>query len=329
MGKIFNKDLNKEDRKEGLLKRLENIKDINDELLNTFSTTNRANRANKTPEINIQSKILIYSTQYSFAKFRNIDDIKELSLDSVHKKLSDFHKKFTRFKVVAPRTKDKKILKNKVLSNARNLYNDLYYIYKDKYNKEINSLNTENIKKLDYKKLRLTDDYQYSSEEEQKETKTDMNKYSKYIAKEETDINEELFMKHFYFQRPSDMLKNLNQINDIEKNNKLVDAIITGLKDLKEKIKEMPEEGKENEKPDKILKIVREILQFNKEKQEGQGIKMLTPSQMLSRLPISLAQLEAGNNSEKLKNEIRQLLYSLYRSKNITKQVYNNLMKPI
>ena len=321
MGKIFNKDLNKEDRKEGLLKRLENIKDINDELLNTFSTTNRANRANKTPKINIQSKILIYSTQYSFAKFRNIDDIKELSLDSMYKKLSDFHKKFTRFKVVAPRTKDKKILKNKVLSNARNLYNDLYYIYKDKYNKEINSLNTENIKKLDYKKLRLTDDYQYSSEEEQKETKTDMNKYSKYIAKEETDINEELFMKHFYFQRPSDMLKNLNQINDIEKNNKLVEAIITGLKDLKEKIKEMPEEGKENEKPDKILKIVREILQFNKEKQEGQGIKMLTPSQMLSRLPISLAQLEAGNNSEKLKNEIRQLLYSLYRSKNITKQV--------
>ena len=111
--------------------------------------------------------------------------------------------------------------------------------------------------------------------------------------------------------------------------NKLVDAIITGLKDLKEKIKEMPEEGKENEKPDKILKIVREILQFNKEKQQGQGIKILTPSQKLSRLPISLAQLEAGNNSEKLKNEVRQLLYSLYRSKNITKQVYNNLMKPI
>ena len=326
LGKIFNKGLSEEDKKEGILKRLENIKDKNDELLNTFNTTNKIN---KTPKINNQSKILIYSTQYSFAKFRNIDDIKELSLDSMHKKLSDFHKKFTRFKVVAPRTKDKKILKNKVLSNARNLYNDLYYIYKDKYNKEINSLNTENIKKLDYKKLRLTDDYQYSSEEEQKETKTDMNKYSKYIAKEETDINEELFMKHFYFQRPSDMLKNLNQINDIEKNNKLVEAIITGLKDLKEKIKEMPEEGKENEKPDKILKIVREILQFNKEKQQGQGIKILTPSQKLSRLPISLAQLEAGNNSEKLKNEVRQLLYSLYRSKNITKQVYNNLMKPI
>ena len=50
---------------------------------------------------------------------------------------------------------------------------------------------------------------------------------------------------------------------------------------------------------------------------------------MLSRLPISLAQLQAGNNSEKLKNEIVQLLYSIYCSKNMTKQVYNNLIKPI
>ena len=47
--------------------------------------------------------------------------------------------------------------------------------------------------------------------------------------------------------------------------------------------------------------------------QQGQGLKMLTPNQILSRLSISLAQLKAGNNSEKLKNEIKQLLYSLYR----------------
>ena len=50
---------------------------------------------------------------------------------------------------------------------------------------------------------------------------------------------------------------------------------------------------------------------------------------MFSRLPIALAQLKAGNNSEKLKNEIRQLLHSLYCSKNLTKQVYNNLIKHI
>ena len=60
--------------------------------------------------------------------------------------------------------------------------------------------------------------------------------------------------------------------------------------------------------------------------QPGKGLKVLTPDQMLRRLPITLAQLIAGNNSEKLKNEIRQLLYSLYRSKNLTKQLYKSLV---
>ena len=63
------------------------------------------------------------------------------------------------------------------------------------------------------------------------------------------------------------------------------------------------------------------------EQQSAKGLKILTPNQMLrSRLPISLAQLKAGNNSEKLKNEIRQLLYSLYRSKKLTKQLYKSLV---
>ena len=156
-----------------------------------------------------------------------------------------------------------------------------------------------------------------------------MNKFSKYIAEDETDINEELFKRHFNFPRPSDIFNSVNNINHIEKNNKLVDVIISGLKDLKKEIKEMSEEEKENEKPDKIVKIVREILKFNKQNYKGEGVKILKSNQMLSRLPISLAQLKAGNNSEKLKNEIRQLLHSLYCSKITTKQAYNNLIKPI
>ena len=61
----------------------------------------------------------------------------------------------------------------------------------------------------------------------------------------------------------------------------------------------------------------------------GKGLKILTPNQMLSTLPISSAKLNAGNNSEKLKNEIRQLLYSLYRSKKLTKQLYKSLIDVI
>ena len=63
--------------------------------------------------------------------------------------------------------------------------------------------------------------------------------------------------------------------------------------------------------------------------QEGTGLKMLTPNQMLKRLPIALAQVKAGNNSESLLNEIRKIAYSLYRSKEITKKVYNNIINSI
>ena len=68
-----------------------------------------------------------------------------------------------------------------------------------------------------------------------------------------------------------------------------------------------------NEKPYEIVDIVEKILEFNRQNQEGQGLKILTRNQMINRLPVSLAQLNAGNNSEKLKSKTRQLLYSLYR----------------
>ena len=63
--------------------------------------------------------------------------------------------------------------------------------------------------------------------------------------------------------------------------------------------------------------------------QERTGLKILTPNQMLKRLPIALAQIKAGNNSESFLNEIRQIAYSLYRSKEITKKAYNNIIKSI
>ena len=63
--------------------------------------------------------------------------------------------------------------------------------------------------------------------------------------------------------------------------------------------------------------------------QKGTGLKILTPKQILQRLPIALAQVKAGNNSESLLNEISQIVYSLYQSKKITKKVYNNIIKSI
>ena len=88
---------------------------------------------------------------------------------------------------------------------------------------------------------------------------------------------------------------------------------------------------KNNVKSEKLKDIVKELERSifgyddeNKEESSGSG---LTSKQMLNRLPILLAQIQAGNNSTKLKIEIRQILYSLYRSKVLTKTVYNNLIK--
>ena len=73
------------------------------------------------------------------------------------------------------------------------------------------------------------------------------------------------------------------------------------LSDSKDEIEKMSEDEMEIKKPYKIANIVEKILEFNKQNQERQGLKILTLDKMLSRLPISLAQLKAGNNSEKLK----------------------------
>ena len=109
--------------------------------------------------------------------------------------MREHHKKFTSLNNLVPRTENNKELKQEVLINAGDIYNKLYYIYQNKYNKKINSLDTKNRIKLDYKKLRLADIYDYPSDEEQEkiqeETITDINKFSEYIAKEEADINGE------------------------------------------------------------------------------------------------------------------------------------------
>ena len=92
------------------------------------------------------------------------------------------------------------------------------------------------------------------------------------------------------------MLKALYSTNNKRKNEKLVNLIKSGLSNLKNEIKEMPDN--KIEKPDPIIDIVEKILEFNRQNEEGQGLKILTPDQMISRLQISLSQLKAGNKSD-------------------------------
>ena len=125
------------------------------------------------------------------------------------------------------------------------------------------------------------------------------------------------------------------------------------LSDLKKDIRNMSDDEMKNENLDLIAYAVEKILDTVKKKnnqepqpdtthmpkleteeeaariQQGQGLKILIQQKIITTLPILLAQLKAGNNSEKLKNEIRQIVYSLYRSKNLSKTIYNSLMNTI
>ena len=122
------------------------------------------------------------------------------------------------------------------------------------------------------------------------------------------------------------LLEKLRKLRNNPEENKIqVNLINSGSRDLKEENENMNKQEKEIENPYGIVNIVETIPEFNRQQQE-KGLKILTPKQMLSRLPISLAQLKAANNSEKLKNEIRQILYVLYRSKKLTKQLYKSLV---
>ena len=133
------------------------------------------------------------------------------------------------------------------------------------------------------------------------------------IYVKERKINRELVKKYFFNNYLGNVLKIFEKSkNNLKRNNIQVNMINSGLKDLKEEITNMSEKEKKIKKPNDIVNIVEDILEVNRQ-QKGEGLEILTPDQMLSRLPITLAQLKAGNNSEKLKNEIRQLLHSLCR----------------
>ena len=121
------------------------------------------------------------------------------------------------------------------------------------------------------------------------------------IAKKEKNIDPKLFREYFEYLSPSDMCKNLIKTTGSEKKNKAqVNTIEDRLANLMEKFKSNPiSVARKVKNRNSMLNIVELILEFNQLNQAGKRLTNTTPSQMLSRLPISLAQLKTGNNSEK------------------------------
>ena len=127
--------------------------------------------------------------------------------------------------------------------------------------------------------LKLTDDYEYESEKEGKETDKKPDKkeppkkptencvkeLNKLVNKEKADMNWGLFQKHFKFTKPSALLKELYRIKNKKESNKLAELIKSGLKDIKDEIKEMSESEIEMERSNKMVDLVQEILEFNRQ----------------------------------------------------------------
>ena len=128
--------------------------------------------------------------------------------------------------------------------------------------------------------------------ESKKESKKERSKkFFEYIENESNDIDYDLFEDYFDFSVPSALAKKLCETKNKNKNNELVELIKIRQNNLKDKTKKMSKEVLKNKKADKISKVIEEVLDFNQlEQQKGEGLKMLTLNQMLSRLPITAAQ---------------------------------------
>ena len=139
---------------------------------------------------------------------------------------------------------------------------------------------------------------------EQKE----FNDFLQWIKERQKNIDMNLFKKEFDYETPEKMLEYLHSLETTDDYNQGTSLIEESFTDFKNMVEDMSESDEKN-MGIKIFKIVDKILEFasKERKQKEEGLKILTPNEMLRRLPISLAQLKAGNNSEKLKNEIRQL----------------------
>ena len=131
-------------------------------------------------------------------------------------------------------------------------------------------------------------------------------KFLRYSQSKATDGAKQALIK----VKLSDLKKDRRNMSDDEIKNKNLDLIAHFVEKILDTIKKINDQ---EQQPDTTDMPELESEESATARQQGQGFKILTPQQMITRLPILLAQLKVGNNSEKLKNEIRQLLYPLYR----------------
>ena len=313
LGKVFNDGLNKKDntKKVGILQRLKNIED------NLNSNNDNGNRKVGIFQIikDIKDKgIKISNDNEAIREIRehiqNLRNkgVKVNNFDEISKEIRD-HIQNLKDKGIDVNINNNQVNENKILkgiskrdsgsedsaSESEDL--DSEYLFPQNLESFFKKYKDENIKTF-YKNFGK---------------RYDIDTYE--INNDIKDYNDETISKYDFSQKYNTFIDNFNEFEKIqEKKNK--GAIGTEQKKLLKY-------GKE------LKKIIEKISSTFSGSKSRKGLKILTPQQMLTRLPILLAQIKAGNNSRELKNEIRQLLYSLYRSRQISKTIYKNLIATI
>ena len=185
---------------------------------------------------------------------------------------------------------------------ATAIINDLINIRKKIMSKLYDSADYNNLK---FEYIGLTKDEYWDSKELFNAIKNTQVKFSEAKNKQDNVLKK---LNEVKIGKKTDKQKEV--INNLEKFYISREEVINFFRDYIEMLSDVNYDARQN-------------------KTEGTGLKILTPKQMLQRLPIALAQVKAGNNSESLLNEIGQIVYSLCQSKQIIKKVYNNIIKSI
>ena len=279
LGKVFTDGLNKSDKKEGLLKRLKNIENKNNNQLLALRDINRPairGRDNYDSDDDDDDDDDDVNNEYK----KIIEDYKnKIKCKEIEKQINKIKYAIKIYK------KNKKAFKN--IPDIKNRINK---------NKKLAKMLKKFLHKRKIIDITWIDDPELFNQ-----------------------INNDITNRYCKDKNSTELLSIQDFLDDI--NNEYIE----NKDDPREKFTNL----KNDVKSDELKNIVKELERaiFGNEELSGSGLKILTNKQMLNCLPILLAQIQAGNNSNKLKNEARQILYSLYRSKVLTKTVYNKLIK--
>ena len=305
LGKVFTDALDKSDKKEGILKRLKNIENRSNNQLLTLKNINR-------PAIKGRDNSVYDDDDDDDDDYNDDDD----DINNANKKITEDYKndkiEYEEIKEQLNKTND-----------ATKIYKKIKKIFKNIPNIESKMNKNEKFAKMLKKVLNEIISNKIYKNSSTKKKIIDITWVDD--PKLFNQINTNITSRYRKDKNPTELLSFQNFLDDIYNED------IKIKKDASKNFKDLKNNVKSDELKDIVKELEHAIFGYDYENKElsGSGLKIVTNKQMLSRLAILLAQIQAGSNSTKLKNEIRQIFYSLYRSKVLTKTVYNDLIEVI